>query len=1059
VEFGLLGPLLVRVGEKPVRVSAGKQRVLLAALLLRANQVVAVADLAEAVWDGSPPGSARVTLQNYVKRLRQALGPAGHQRIATCPAGYMIEAAPEELDLTRFGQLRAAGREAARAGAWDSASAQLSEALLLWRGPPLADVPSRPLTRAEVPRLAEMRLDAMEARIDADLHLGRHREVIAELQPLVAAEPLRERLHEQLMLALYRSGQRAAALDAYRRAWRQLVDQVGIEPGPDLRELNQRILRSDAALLPAPSVSSGPLVLPGPASPAGALVPASPFAPPGPDARFGLNAGQRADAAGPGTGGPGTADAGTGGPGTADAGTAGPGRPGSGSADPGRPGPADRDAAGAGPADAGPADAGPADAGPADAGPAAAGPAPPRPAMLPAAVPGFTGRARELEALSAMLGDPGDHPGSAGTPVVISAIGGTAGVGKTALAVHWACQAAAWFPDGQLYVNLRGFGPSADPLPPAEALREFLDALHVPAAQIPADLEGRRALYRSLLAGKRVLILLDNARDPAQVRPLLPAAPGALVLITSRSELTGLAAADGARPLSLDVLTDTEAHQLIAERIGAARVAAEPAAADELIRLCARLPLALAIAAARAAAQPAFPLAALAAELGDARGRLDALSTGEDVTDVRAVLSWSYQSLPAPAARLFRLLAVHPGPDITAPAAASLAALPLPEARALLRELTRCHLLAESAPHRYACHDLLRTYAVELVNAEDTESERQAALGRTLDHYLHTAHTAAMLLNAHRGPISPPRPRPGTQPEELDGHGQALAWLTAEHRVLLAAIGQAPKAGFDVHAWQLPWAMVDYFNWQGHWHDLAMTQHSALAAAQRLGDTAAQADVHRTIGQARFGLRSWDEARAHLSRALALYRDLGDRDGQARTHIALGHVLDRMGLCREALGHARHALSLFEEGGARAGQARALNNLGWYHARLGDFREALVRSRQALGLQREVGDRCGEARTWDSLGYAHHHLGHYAKAARCYQQAIGLFVDLGDRHGQAETLTHLGDMRRAASSPQAAVETWRQALDILEALHHPDADQVRDKLGRADELASSASGR
>ncbi|HEX4656573.1 MAG TPA: BTAD domain-containing putative transcriptional regulator [Streptosporangiaceae bacterium] len=953
MEFGLLGPLLVRVDNTPVRVSAGKQRVLLAAMLVRANQVVAVDDLARAVWDGSPPESARVTLQNYVKRLRQALGPTGYQRIATCPAGYLIEAAAEELDLTRFGQLRAAGRAAARGGAWAAASDQLSAALLLWRGPPLADVPSRLLTETEVPRLAEMRLDALEARIDADLHLGRHREVIAELQPLVSAEPLRERLHELLMLALYRSGQRAAALDAYRRAWRQLVDQVGIEPGPGLRELSQRILRSDPALLPAAPVLPGPPALAPPSVPA---------------------------------------------------------------------------------------------------------PAPPRPAMLPAAVPGFTGRARELESLSMMLGRPG-HPGPGGTPVVITAIGGTAGVGKTALAVHWARQAAARFPDGQLYVNLRGFGPSGDPLPPAEALREFLDALHVPAAQIPADLEARQALYRSLLAEQRVLILLDNARDPAQVRPLLPATPGALVLITSRSELTGLIAAEGARPLSLDVLTDTEAHQLIAGRIGAVRVAAEPAAADELIALCARLPLALAITAARAAAQPAFPLAALAAELRDARGRLDALSTGEDATDVRAVLSWSYQNLPAPAARLFRLLAVHPGPDITVPAAASLAAVTLPEARSLLRELTRCHLLAEPAPGRYACHDLLRTYALELTSAKDTESERHAALGRTLDHYLHTAHGAAMLLNAHRGPISPPLARPGTVPESLDGHGQALAWFTAEHHVLLAAISQAAKAGFDVHAWQLPWAMVDYFSWQGHWHDLVMAQHSALAAAQRLGDTVAQADVHRAIGQARFGLRSWDDARAHLSRALGLYGDLGDRAGQARTHIALGHVLDRMGCCREALGHARQALSLFEEASLQAGQARALNNMGWYHARLGDYRQALARSRQALGLQREVGDRCGEARTWDSLGYAHHHLGHYTKAARCYQQAIGLFVDLGDRQSQAETLTHLGDMRRAASSPQAAIETWRQALDILEALHHPDADQVRDKLDRADELVSSASGR
>jgi DNA-binding SARP family transcriptional activator/Tfp pilus assembly protein PilF len=976
VEFGLLGPLLVRVGREPVRVSAGKQRALLATLLLRANQVVAVDDLAAAVWDGRPPESARVTLQNYVKRLRQTLGPPGYERIVTHPSGYLIEVGAEELDLTRFGHLQAAGRAAARAGAWDSASARLSAALALWRGAPLADVPSQVLKLAEVPRLAEMRLEALEARIDADLHLGGHRDVIAELQPLIAAEPLRERLHELLMLALYRSGRRAAALDAYRHAWRQLVDRVGIEPGPALRELNQRILWSDPSLLPAQPGPPAQSAAPGPPAQSAAPVPPA----------------QHAESPGPDRSGP--------------------------------------DLAGR-------------------------GPAPPRPAMLPAAVPGFTGRARELEALSDVL----SRPGPGGTSVVITAIGGTAGVGKTALAVHWARQAAAEFPDGQLYVNLRGFGPSADPLPPAEALRELLDALRVPAAQIPAGLEARQGLYRSLLADQRVLILLDNARDPGQVRPLLPATPGALILITSRNQLTGLIAADGARPLSLDVLTDTEAHQLIAGRIGAARVAAEPAAADELIGLCARLPLALAITAARAAAQPGFPLAALADELRDARSRLDTLSTGEDATDVRAVLSWSYQNLPVPAARMFRLLAIHPGPDITAPAAASLAGLSLPQARAQLRELTRCHLLAEPVPGRYAFHDLLRAYAAEQARAEDAESERRAALGRSLDHYLHTAHTAAMLLNGHRGPITPHPAQPGTVPEGLDGHGQALAWFTAEHYVLLAVIGEATEAGFDVHAWQLPWALIDYFNWQGHWHDLAATQHGALAAAQRLGDTAAEADVHRAIGQARFGLRSWDDARAHLSRALGLYRDLGDRAGQARTHIGLGHVLDRMGRYREALGDARQALSLFEEVRNRSGQARALNNMGWYHARLEDYRQALVCSRQALALQREVGDRCGEAHTWDSLGYAHHHLRHYAKAARCYRQAIGLYVDLGDRHGQAETLTHLGDLRRAASSPRAAIATWRQALDILEALHHPDADLVRDKLDRADELVSSASGR
>jgi DNA-binding SARP family transcriptional activator len=956
VEFGLLGPLVVRVDESPVTISAGKQRVLLAALLLRANQVVPVDDLAEAVWDFRPPGSARVTLQNYVKRLRQALGPEGHERIVTRPIGYLIKADAGELDLARFGQLHAEGRAAARAGAWDSASARLSSALVLWRGPPLADVPSQLLKHTEVPRLTEMRLGALEARVDADLHLGRHREIIAELQPLVAAEPLRERLHELLMLALYRSGQQAAALSTYRRARRRLVEEIGIEPGPGLRELNQRILRSDPRLRPA---QSGAAVL-------GTIrVPIGPSA----DQAAGRN--------------------------------------------------------GHDPAPAG------------------------QPELLPAAVPDFTGRAQELQDLSAIV----DRPGQTMHPVVITAIGGTAGVGKTTLAVHWARQEAARFPDGQMYVNLRGFGPSGPPVTPAEALRGFLDALQVPSGEIPASLEGRQVLYRRLLADKRALILLDNARDADQVRPLLPATPSALVLVTSRNELAGLVAADGAQPLSLDVLTDAEARALIAGRIGAARLAGEPEAAAELIGLCARLPLALAIAAARASARPRFPLSSLVAELRDARSRLDALSTGEAATDVRAVFSWSYQNLEAPAARMFRLLSIHPGPDITAAAAASLAGVPLQQARVLLRDLARGHLLAEPVPGRYAFHDLLRAYAAE--QAESADTDARAAINRTLDHYLATAHDAAVLLNPARGPLALPPRQPGAAPEALDGHGQALAWFAAEHQALLAVIRQAAEAGFDGHAWQLPWTLSDYLEWEGRWDELAVLQDGALAAAERLGDAGAQASVHRSIGRACFGLRCWDTACDHLAQALQIYRDLGDGVGQARVHINLGKTLDRMGRYREALGHAEQALNLFEAAGNVPGQARALNNVGWYHALLGNYQGALTRSRQALGLQRGLGDRCGEANTWDTLGYSHHQLGHHAKAVSCYQQAIGLFADLGARSGTAEALIHLGDMHRATGRTQAAIATWQQALDILDDLHHPDADQVRAKLDRAGTLAAT----
>ena len=995
MEFGLLGPLVVRASGSRVTVSAGKQRVLLAALLLRGNQVVPAADLTRFVWEGGPPGTARVTLQNYVKRLRQALGPSGYERIVTRPAGYLIEVGAGELDVAQFGVLQAAGQAAARAGAWERASEQLAEALALWRGQPLADVPSQVLAMAEVPRLTEIRLDALEARIDADLHLGRHREVVAELQSLAAAEPLRERLHELLMLALYRSGQQAAALAAYRAARRQLVDELGIEPGPVLRDLNQRILQSDGTLLPAPASSNGAggRTDRSSANGRGAAQPGWPglAADSGTDHRDGDPAGDAAGEAGP-TGDPGATGA-TGA--TGDAGATG-----------------------------------------ADTASAPLNTI--RPSLLPAAVPGFTGRALELRALSTAAEQPG-------RPVVITVIGGTAGVGKTALAVHWARQVAADFPDGQLYVNLRGFGP-ADPVSPTEALRSFLDALQVPAAQIPSSLDGRHALYRSLVEGKRILIVLDNARDPAQVRPLLPAGPTAMVVITSRAELASLVVTEGAGQISLDILTDADAHQLIAGRIGAARLAAEPDAADELIRLCAGLPLALAITAARAAAHPRFTLAALAAELRDARGRLDALSTGEDATDVRAVFSWSYQNLHPPAARLFRLLGLHPGPDICALAAASLAGLPLPLARRLLRELTRGHLLAEPSPGRYAFHDLLRAYAAEQAAATDSEAARRAALRRVLDYYLHTAFAGAVLINSARGLIDLPPAEEGAAPETFDSHVEALAWFEAEHHVLLAAASLAADNGFDVHAWQLPWALADHLEFHRMWHDIAAIQDVALAAAQRLGDLAAQANVHRSVGRVRFQLSAWDDSRSHLSQALRLYQDLGDTVGEARVHLSIGKAMERMGRPDEALGHARQALALFEAADNRPGQARALNNIGWYHAILGDHRQALLRSWQALGLQRELGDRCGEANTWDTLGFSHQHLGQLAKSASCFQKAISLFADMGSRSGEAEVLTHLGDVHSAAGSFQAAIAVWRRALEILDELDDPGADELRGKL-------------
>jgi tetratricopeptide (TPR) repeat protein len=662
----------------------------------------------------------------------------------------------------------------------------------------------------------------------------------------------------------------------------------------------------------------------------------------------------------------------------------------------------------------------------------------PRPAQLPAAVAGFTGR-------SAALAELGTTVGGSAAAVVISAIGGMAGIGKTALAVQFAHQVAGRFPDGQLYVNLRGFDPSEPPLDPAAAVRGFLDALQIPAARIPPDPGAQAGLYRSLLAGLRVLVLADNARDAAQVRPLLPGAPGCLVLVTSRHQMAGLAAADGARLIDLDLLTEAEAHDLLTARIGEQRAAAEPAAVREVISLCGRLPLALAIVAARAAARPAFPLGELAAEL--AAHQLDALAAnGDQATDLRAVFFWSYRALDPQAARLFRLLGLHPGPDITAQAAASLARLPSPQARKLLGELADAHLISEPLPGRYALHDLLRAYAVSLASQHDTPSERRAATHRMLDHYLYTSSTGADWLNPTRDQLALAPPQPGAAPESISDTDQAVAWFTAEQGVLLAAVERAASDGFDSCAWQLAWVLRIYYHLQGRWHDQAATQQMALSAADRLGDPQAQAGSHRGLGVAYAWLGRAVEAYAHFQRAIALHRDAGDQVGQGRTYLSLTYHLERQHRYTEAVDYARHALDLFRAAGDERGQADAMNAVGWQLCQLGEYEQALTACSEALAVLHKIGDRYRQAYMWDSLGYAHHHLGEHDQAVACYQRALRLIRQFGDRVNQAAILGHLGDTHHAAGRLDAARTAWRQALTILDDLDDPGAGQVRAKL-------------
>jgi DNA-binding SARP family transcriptional activator len=608
MEFFLLGSLLVcPAARAELRVPSGKQRVVLAVLLLRSNHVVSTDVLIEAVWGSEPPPSARAAIRNYVKRLRKVLGGAGHDLIRSVPGGYLIRVAASDLDVTRFEELERAGREAAEAGDWDRAADLLRDGLSLWRGEALEDVRSDWLAVRELPRLAELRLRALETRIELDLRLGRRADAIADLWRLTSVHPLRERLYRLLMLALCQDGRYGEALTIYQSVRRVLVRELGTEPGPDLRHLHRRILASDPSL-------AGP----GPGRVAGAAVTGS-----------GMRAGSL----------------------------------------------------------------------------------PPR--QLPAAARHFSGRSAELMALRRLT----EEPVRTGPPMTI-AVTGAAGVGKTALALRWAHEVAARFPDGQLHADLRGYDPGSPALS-AEVLAGFLRSLGVPESAIPADQTERAACFRSLVAEQRVLVVLDNARSAEHVRPLLPATPGCAAIVTSRDSLAGLVVRDGVQRLDLDLLPFTDAVCLLRSLIGT-RVEADPAAARTLAVQCARLPLALCGAAELAGARPAAPLADLVRLLTDRHQRLDLLDGGGDPrTAVRGVFSWSYRHLDRDSARAFRLLGLHPDTYIEPHAGAALLGTTVAHARRLLMALARAHLIRPVGPARYAMHELLRVYAAELAAACD----------------------------------------------------------------------------------------------------------------------------------------------------------------------------------------------------------------------------------------------------------------------------------------------------------------------------------------------------
>jgi tetratricopeptide (TPR) repeat protein len=483
----------------------------------------------------------------------------------------------------------------------------------------------------------------------------------------------------------------------------------------------------------------------------------------------------------------------------------------------------------------------------------------------------------------------------------------------------------------------------------------------------------------------------------------------------------------------------------LVRRLGARRVDADPAAVAEIIDRCARLPLALSVATARASQRPGLCLGRLAAQLRAARERLDEFSGSDAATDVRAVFSWSYRKLGEPAARLFRLCGVHPGPDMSTETLAALAGIAPPGLLPLLKELADAHLMVEHVPGRWTVHDLLRVYATELADGHGP-AERRGALRRVLDHYLHSAHAAAMVLEPLRDAIELTPPDPAAAVRVPTDREDALAWFAREHDGLLAAVDRAGRGGFDTHAWQLAWTLADFQQWRGLWPDRAACLTIALAAARRLGNIAEQARAHRGLGYAYTRLARNDDAHLHLRQALDVYERLGDRAGRARAHHGLSYLLERQGDRTGALWHAERALILYPPEGNRAQRARAVGSVGWCHSQVGRHRLALRFNRLALALLDGVGDRVAEAATWDNLGYAHHHLGDHRQAVACYETALRLRRELGHRYGEANTLTHLGDTLHASGAWDAARRSWQEALAVLEQLGEPDADRVRIKL-------------
>lgn len=1015
MRFRILGPLEVLSPEGWTAISAAKWRSLLAVLLLRHGQLIPTETLIDELWGDSPPSTANNLVSIYVHRLRKVIGDTQGKDLLFRAPGYMLRISDQDLDHQVFESLVTDGRGALEGSDAHRAAALLSEALGLWRGPLLADVPRTQLLDTQADRAEESRLDATELRIEADLACGRAARVIAELRGLVAEHPLREGFWALLMRALEAAGRRAEALDAYSQAQQVISDQLGIDPGAELRRLFAELLAADSttATRPARPPSSGTDTPPR-KSP-DTRTPGSPAAPgaPRPESKTAA-----APAPAPGAAAkPASADS----PGTA------------GSQVPevqeGATQPDDAEADAPGSIGIGTFAGLAAVAPTAEAPPkAAAGPAP-VPAQLPADIGDFTGRETHVAHLSALL--LGTTKGSSPGAVRIAVVNGAAGLGKTTLAVHAAHQVSAQFPDGQLYVDL--LGASAQSAAPGEVLARLLRDLGVSGDKLPTRDDERAALYRTTLTGRRVLIVLDNAKDAAQVRPLLPGTASCAVLVTTRNRTPDLASI---RYVDLNVLEDPEALELFSRIVGEERAAAEPDATAEILVACAGLPLAVRICAARLAARRNWQIATLAARLRNEQRRLDELKIGD--LEVRSSFQVSYDSLTKPRrgldpARAFRLLGLWQGESISLQAAAALLGEPDDDVAETLESLVDVNLLESPAPDWYRFHDLLKVYAMERAQEEEPEAVRDEAVSRLLRWYLDTAQAAADTVSPQRYKVPREPAAPGHPSLAFADREAALAWFDDERANIVAATRQAAAAGLHEVACRLPPTLFPLFSRRNNWADCVTTNRVAAESAAKAGDRLGEAWALNTLG---FALASLHEPEAfpHLERALAVRQEFGDTRGEAQTAIALGEGHHRInGAGEDALRYLRRAAALLEPMGAIPLRAVALNNLGEVYFGLGDLDAAAGCYLQALDIGREIG---GHAE-----GHALANLGHVYMRQRRLDEAIARLMEAlsrhrasGDRGGEAWTLMWLGEARVETGGRTEARASLTEALRIFKQI-------------------------